>query len=101
VPLPPEDPVRGEGVELTAEAIRSQNLFGLTGDTDAGTVVPILYQNCILVFADVDETYNMDPEDVERKITPRTQAILVVHLFGNPCDMDRQQSKHMTTGDGG
>lgn len=109
--------------------------------TDLGTVVPIIYQTAIPVFADVDSTYNVDPADVERKITPRTKAILVVHLFGNPCDMDAlvdiahrhnlpliedcsqahftsykgrlcgtigeiaafslQQSKHMTTGDGG
>ena len=56
--------------------------------TDLGTIVPILSQNCIPVFADIDETYNMDPEDVERKITPQTKAIIVVHLFGNPCNMD-------------
>jgi len=56
--------------------------------TDAGTVIPIIFQNCIPVFADIDDSYNMDPRDVEAKITPRTKAILVVHLFGNPCDMD-------------
>ena len=39
------------------------------------------------VFADVDETYNIDPKDVEAKITSRTRAIMAVHLFGNPCDM--------------
>jgi perosamine synthetase len=55
--------------------------------TDIGTIVPILYQNAVPVFADVDETLNMDPIDVERKITPRTRAIIVVHLFGNPCNM--------------
>jgi len=109
--------------------------------TDLGSVVPILLQNCIPVFADVDETYNMDPADVEAKITPRTRAIIAVHLFGNACRIDQmreiadrhglmliedasqahatrykgrylgtwgdigafslQQSKHMTTGDGG
>ncbi len=56
--------------------------------TDMGTIIPILYQNSIPVFADVDETYSMDPHDVERKITTRTRAIIAVHLFGNPCDMD-------------
>ena len=110
--------------------------------TDLGSVVPILQQkNAIPIFADIDGTYNMDPEDVERKITDRTKAIMVVHLFGNPANMDGfvdlskryripliedcsqahvttykgkllgtigdigcfslQQSKHMTTGDGG
>lgn len=57
--------------------------------TDQGTVIGILYQNAIPVFADLDpETYNLDPESVESRITPRTKAILVVHLAGNPCDMD-------------
>src|SRR6476659_9257008 len=40
------------------------------------------------VFADCDpETWNIDVEDVERRITPRTCAILAVHLYGNPCDV--------------
>jgi perosamine synthetase len=110
--------------------------------TDLGTIIPILAQNAIPVFADVDlDTFNIDPEDFERRITPRTRAVIPVHLGGNPCDLDRileiarrhhlrviedcsqsycasyrgrwvgtlgdfgcfslQQSKHMTTGDGG
>jgi perosamine synthetase len=109
--------------------------------TDLGTVVPILLQNAIPIFADIDSTYNLDPADVERKITPRTRAIIAVHLFGNACRIDEiaeiarrrklvliedcsqahatkykgkflgtwgdiacfsmQQSKHLTTGDGG
>ena len=57
--------------------------------TDIGTVQGILLQNLIPVFADWDaNTLNTEPADIERKITDRTRAILVVHLFGNPCDMD-------------
>lgn len=57
--------------------------------TDQGTVVGILYQNAIPVFADLDPySFNLDPSSIEKKITPRTKAILVVHLAGNPCDMD-------------
>ncbi len=57
--------------------------------TDQGTVVGILYQNAIPVFADLHpHTYNMDPASVEAHITPRTKAILAVHLAGNACDMD-------------
>ncbi|GAB6926175.1 DegT/DnrJ/EryC1/StrS family aminotransferase [Paenibacillus sp. JCM 10914] len=57
--------------------------------TDQGTLVGILYQNAVPVFADLDpHTYNLLPESVEARITPRTKAILVVHLAGNPCDMD-------------
>jgi len=41
------------------------------------------------VFADIKlDNYNIDPEDIARKITPRTKAIMPVHLFGLPCDMD-------------
>jgi len=57
--------------------------------TDVGTIIPILAQSCIPVFADVDvETMNMDPADLARRITPRTAAIIPVHLGGSPCDMD-------------
>jgi len=45
------------------------------------------------VFADlVHNTYNLDPADVERKITPKTKAIIAVHLAGNPCRMDELKS---------
>lgn len=57
--------------------------------TDMGSVIGPLYQQCAPVFADIDpHSYNLDPADVRRKITPRTKALMVVHLAGNPCDMD-------------
>ena len=57
--------------------------------TAHGTFTGIVLQNAIPIFADMDpETFNIDPDDIERKITDRTRAIMVVHLFGNPCDMD-------------
>jgi perosamine synthetase len=110
--------------------------------TDAGTVIPIISQLAVPVFADVDpQTQNIDPKSIEASIGPRTKAIMVTHVYGNPADMDPileiaerhkllviedcaqaflaeykgrlcgtlgdigcfsfQQSKHMTTGDGG
>ena len=51
--------------------------------SDIGTIIPILFQNCIPVFADLDpETYSLDPDDVEKKITPKTRAVIAIHLFG-------------------
>ena len=52
-----------------------------------------LYVGATPVFADIDpRTYNLDPADVERKITPRTKAIIPVHFTGQPCDMERFQA---------
>ena len=57
--------------------------------TDMGAITPILYQAAIPVFADVDpDTYNVTAQTIAPKITRRTRAIMVTHLFGHPCDMD-------------
>jgi perosamine synthetase len=56
--------------------------------TDIGTVIGVIYQLGVPVFADLGASnYNLDPVDVERRITPKTKAIIAVHLCGNPCDM--------------
>jgi perosamine synthetase len=53
--------------------------------SDFGTVAPILAQNAVPVFADVDAaTGNLDPVAVRKAITARTKAIVAVHLFGAP-----------------
>jgi len=63
--------------------------FITTSITDMGAITPIIYQSAIPIFAEVDpETYNITAETIEPKITNRTRAIIVTHLFGNPCDMD-------------
>ncbi|HEY3935877.1 MAG TPA: DegT/DnrJ/EryC1/StrS family aminotransferase [Bryobacteraceae bacterium] len=56
--------------------------------TDMGALAPILYQGAIPVFAEVDpETLNLTADAIEPWISPRTRAIIVTHLFGNPCDL--------------
>jgi len=110
--------------------------------TDMGSLIGILMQNLVPMFADVDRrTGNVTAETISKVISPRTRAIMPIHLFGQPCDMDPivklaekhslyviedvsqahwseykgrragtmghigcfsfQQSKQMTTGDGG
>jgi len=57
--------------------------------TNMATCFAILYQGAMPVPIDIErETLNIDPSLLEAKITPRTRAILVVHLFGHPVDMD-------------
>ncbi|MCJ7821506.1 MAG: DegT/DnrJ/EryC1/StrS family aminotransferase, partial [Armatimonadetes bacterium] len=57
--------------------------------TDMGTVIGIIYQNAIPIFADVEPGgYHLDPDSVAREITPRTKAIIVVHLWGMAARMD-------------
>ena len=54
------------------------------------SAAPILQCGATPVFCDVDErTLTADPDDVERRISPRTRAICVVHIWGNPARMDR------------
>ncbi len=56
--------------------------------TDMGSIVPILFQGAVPVFADLDpHTYNLDPASCAKAISPKTRAILAVHLAGNSCDM--------------
>ena len=57
--------------------------------TFAASVNALLYEGLKPVFCDIeDKTYNVDPSDIERKITPKTKAILVVDVFGHPADWE-------------
>jgi 8-amino-3,8-dideoxy-alpha-D-manno-octulosonate transaminase len=48
----------------------------------------VVQAGALPVFADIDNTLNIDPVDFKRKITPRTKAVIAVHLLGGLCDMD-------------
>ncbi|MGI8907142.1 MAG: DegT/DnrJ/EryC1/StrS family aminotransferase [Candidatus Sumerlaeaceae bacterium] len=57
--------------------------------TDAGSVIPILWQGAIPVFADVHPTRHViTPDYVRAVLTDRTRAVLAVHLWGNACEVD-------------
>ena len=59
-----------------------------TSITDMGALTPILYQGAIPVFADVcPKTCNVTAASIEKVLSERTKAIMVTHLFGNPCEM--------------
>ena len=61
----------------------------VTGYTFFASCASIVAAKAIPVIAEVDETLTIDPDDIEKKITPSTKALLIVHMRGVPCDMDR------------
>jgi dTDP-4-amino-4,6-dideoxygalactose transaminase len=74
--------VMGCGVGPGDEVIVSPYTWG-------ATVGCIIHANGVPIFADIaPNSLNLDPESVARKITPRTKAIMVVHIYGQPADMD-------------
>ncbi len=65
----------------------------VTPYTFIASVSCILFNGAIPVFVDIDpETFQMNPDKIEEKITPHTRAILPVHILGLPCDMERIMS---------
>lgn len=59
------------------------------GYTFIASISSIILSRAIPVLAEVDESLTLDPEDIKRKITKKTKAIMPVHMLGNPCDMDK------------
>ncbi len=57
--------------------------------SDMGTIASILVSRALPVMADLDpESFQIDPKEIEKRITPNTKAIMPVHIMGLPCDMD-------------
>lgn len=80
------------GTSALQLALRLSNVRGrdvvTTPMTCSATVLPVLAEGATPVWADIDpDSGNLDPADVERKITPDTGAILAVHWGGQPCNM--------------
>lgn len=77
---------RAAGIGVGDEVITSAYTF-------IGTCTAILKAGATVIFADIDpDTNNIDPDDVEKRITPRTKAIMPVHFGGLACDFKRLQA---------
>jgi len=73
-------------LQLSLKALKLKGEIITTPFTFVATTNIILWEKLMPVFADIDpETFNIDPHDVEKKITRKTSAILAVHVYGNPC----------------
>lgn len=76
-------------VALMAAGIRAEEEVIVPPYTFLATATAVVEANAVPVFADVNlETFNLDPAAVEAAITPRTRAIIPVHMAGQPADMD-------------
>lgn len=74
---------------LEAVGLKSGDEVLLPTTTFTATAEVVTYFQAKPIFVDIDPiSLNLDPADAERKISPRTKAIIPVHLAGNPCDMD-------------
>jgi dTDP-4-amino-4,6-dideoxygalactose transaminase len=58
------------------------------GFTFVASISAIVYARAVPVLAEIDDTFNLDPVDVEARITPRTRAIIAVHMLGAPARLD-------------
>ena len=79
-------------LELTAELldIKEGDEVILPSHTFCATAIPFLRRGAKLVWGDINpETLVLDYEDVKKKITNKTKAIILVHLYGIPCDIDK------------
>lgn len=75
-------------VALSALGVGPGDEVLVPGYTFIASIATIIHAKAIPVLCEVDESLNIDPVDIEAKITPRTKAIMPVHMLGNPCDMD-------------
>lgn len=75
-------PLKAMGIGAGDEVLVPSNTY-------IATALAVSYSGATPIFVEPDlRTYNMDPARMEEKITERTKAVMVVHLYGQPCDMD-------------
>ena len=81
------------GLLLVLQALGLKGEVIVPSFTFSATVHALIWNNLTPRFVDIDpHTYNIDPRAVEKAVTPRTSAIIGVHVFGNPCGIDTLES---------
>lgn len=77
-------------LSLKALNIKENDEVILPSHTATATASAVVSVGATPVFADIDEsTFNIDPMDLEKKISPKTKAIIMVHLYGHPCEISK------------
>ena len=80
-------------IQMAIKALELKGEIITTPFTWIATVSAIKWEDCTPVFCDIDPcTLNIDPHKIESLITDKTVAIMPVHVFGNPCDIDTIES---------
>lgn len=75
-------------IALLAAGIQPGDEVIVPAYTFVSTATAVVAANAIPVIVEMDDTYSIDPAEIEKNITPKTKAIIPVHMRGVPCDMD-------------
>jgi dTDP-4-amino-4,6-dideoxygalactose transaminase len=75
-------------ITLVCLGVGAGDAVSVPGFTYVASISAIVYTGATPVLAEIDETFDLDPADVEAKITPRTAAIIVVHMLGAPARLN-------------
>ena len=75
-------------LSLTSLGIKEGDEVLVPSHTAFPTIEPVFHCGAKPVFLDIDDTYTVDPDKIEEKITEKTKAIIVVHIYGHPGNMD-------------
>ena len=76
-------------ISMQAAGIGPGDEVIVPGYTFIASYSSIIFTGATPVLAEIDESLTLDPDDVEKKITAKTKAIMPVHMIGNPSDMDK------------
>jgi 8-amino-3,8-dideoxy-alpha-D-manno-octulosonate transaminase len=75
-------------IALLAAGVQPGDEVIVPGYTFIATAAAVVAANAIPVIAEIDDSFTLDPADLEKKITAKTRAVIPVHMRGVPCDMD-------------